>query len=207
MLNFSELEQIHIDTLREVGSIGSGNAATALSSLLGRQIRMTQPEVKFMSSQDMVGMIGGPENIVLGLLVSLSGDLSGIMLYVQELDFINVVLESFFNEKKLSYEDITDMELSAIVEVGNIMIGAYVNSLSQLLQVEIEMSVPAVNTTMAGAILSTVAIQYGYHSDTVMVIEGGMALDGKEVPNNLFLVPDLEALSSLFKRLGLSDDS
>ena len=67
--NYDELTAMEIDTLREVGSIGTGNAATALSSMLNREIRITYPEVRIMGYNEAIEWIGGPEVITAGVLV------------------------------------------------------------------------------------------------------------------------------------------
>ena len=48
MKNFNELSGLELDTLREIGSIGTGNAATALSSLLQCEVRIEMPEVRIL---------------------------------------------------------------------------------------------------------------------------------------------------------------
>lgn len=46
--NYSDLSSLEIDALREIGSIGTGNAATALSQMIGKPVRITLPEVRIM---------------------------------------------------------------------------------------------------------------------------------------------------------------
>ena len=92
--NYDELNSLELDTLKEVGSIGTGNAATALSQMLGRPVRIEQPEVRIMEYNEAIEWIGGPEEITAGVLVKLSGHLTGIMLSVQPLEFVNIVLDS-----------------------------------------------------------------------------------------------------------------
>ena len=91
--SFDELTNMEIDTLREIGSIGTGNAATAMSTMLGREVRITLPEVRIMGYNEAIEWIGGPETVTAGVLVRMSGQLNGIMLAVQQLDFVNLVLD------------------------------------------------------------------------------------------------------------------
>ena len=91
--NFDELSSLEIDTLREIGSIGTGNAATALSQMIGKEVRITLPEVRIMGYNEAIEWIGGPEQVTAGVLVGMSGQMSGVMLSVQKLGFINLVLE------------------------------------------------------------------------------------------------------------------
>ena len=81
--SYDELNSLELDTLREVGSIGTGNAATALSSMLEREVRIAMPEVRIMGYNEAIEWIGGPEEITAGVLVKLSGQVNGIMLSVQ----------------------------------------------------------------------------------------------------------------------------
>ena len=96
--NYDELTSLQLDTLRELGSIGSGNAATALSQMLSREVRITMPEVRIMGYNEAIEWIGGPEEITAGVLVKMGGQMNGIMLSVQQLDFVNLVLNSILGQ-------------------------------------------------------------------------------------------------------------
>ena len=86
--SYDDLTPLELDTLREIGSIGTGNAATALSQMLRREIRITQPEVRIMGYNEAIEWIGGPETVTAGILVKVGGQLNGIMLSVQKLEFV-----------------------------------------------------------------------------------------------------------------------
>ena len=64
--SFDELNSLELDTLREIGSIGTGNAATALGQLLEQQVRITLPEVRIMGYNEAIDWIGGPEAVTAG---------------------------------------------------------------------------------------------------------------------------------------------
>lgn len=77
-----ELNNIHIDVLKEIGNIGAGNAATALSQMLSKRIDMNVPEVSLLNYDDIIESIGGAENVVVGILVSFNGDIEGVILFL-----------------------------------------------------------------------------------------------------------------------------
>lgn len=81
--SYDELSSLEIDTLQEIGSIGTGNAATALSQLLNCEVRITRPEVRIMGYNEAIEWIGGAEEITAGVLVKMGGQINGIMLAVQ----------------------------------------------------------------------------------------------------------------------------
>ena len=203
---FDELSSLEIDTLREIGSIGTGNAATALSTLLKREVRITLPEVRIMGYNEAIEWIGGPEAVTAGVLVRMSGQMNGIMLSVQQLEFVNLVLESMVGTKISGYEELDDMGRSALVEVGNITISTFINALSGLSDISLELTVPAFAVDMQGAILAVPMAEYGGMSDYLMTIGGNFVCDGKEVPSHLLLSPDLRSLNFLLRKLGVSDE-
>ena len=204
--NYDELTSLEIDTLREIGSIGTGNAASALSSLLNRSIRITLPEVRIMGYNEAIEWIGGPETITAGVLVGISGQINGIMLAVQDLDFINLVLDSTLEETIGDYSELQELERSALVEIGNIMISTFINALSGLADVAIELTVPSLSVDMQGAILTVPMAAYGGQTDYLMTIGGNFIADGKEVPCRLLLSPDIRSLNFLLRKLGVMDE-
>ena len=198
--NYDELTSLEMDTLREIGSIGTGNAATALSQMMNRPVRITLPEVRIMGYNEAIEWIGGPEEVTAGVLVKMSGDVGGIMLSVQKLELVNIVLETMLGESVTSYEGLNELARSAMVEIGNIMISTFINALSGLADLNIKLTVPAFAVDMQGAILTVPMAEYGGMSDYLMAIGGNFVCDGKEVPCHV-----LRSLDFLLRKLGVSD--
>ena len=203
--NYDQLSSLEIDTLREIGSIGTGNAATALYQMMNRPVRITLPEVRIIEYNEAIEWIGGPEEVTAGILVKMSGDVGGIMLSVQKLDLVNVVLSTMLGESIDSYENLTELERSAMIEIGNIMISTFINAMSGLADLNIKLTVPAFAVDMQGAILTVPMAEYGGMSNYLMAIGGNFVCDGKEVPCHLLLSPDLRSLDFLLRKLGVTD--
>ena len=201
--SYDDLNEMQLDAIREVASIGSGNAATALSGLLNQQIRITVPDVKLLEFNSALEILGGPETIACGIMVKLSGDMNGVILYLQELDFINTVMESVFSNTVDDYSQLGEMEISALVEIGNIGISSYINSLTAFVGMDVQLSVPAFCINMAGAMITVPMTTYGYESNKIMMLDGEFWCGGKEVSSKLLLVPDVKSLNELLKRLGV----
>ena len=199
---FEQLDSLDLDILREIGSIGTGNAATALSQMLGKEVRITLPEVRIMEYNEAIEWIGGAETITAGVLVRLGGQMSGIMLSVQQLEFVNLVLGSMLDKQIGDYTELSEIEASALVEVGNIMISSFITALSGLSGVAVELTVPAFTVDMQGAILAVPMAEYGGQSDYIMTIGGNFICDGKQVSCRLLLSPDLRSLNFLLSKVG-----
>ena len=201
--NYDQLSSLELDTLKEIGSIGTGNAATSLSALIGKAVRIQMPEVRIMEYNEAIAWIGGPEEITAGVLVGLGGQISGIMLSVQQLEFVNLVLESMLGKGVGEYMELREMEYSALTEVGNIMISTFINALSGLAGIDVELTVPAFTVDMQGAILAVPMAEYGGQSDYIMTIGGDFVCNGKQIPCRLLLSPDIRSLNFLLRKLGV----
>ena len=200
--NYDDLGSMEMDTLREVGSIGTGNAATALSGLLNRRVRITMPEVRIMEYKEAIDWIGGPEKVTAGVLVRIGGDIGGIML---SLEFVNMVLECMLDNKVEEFEHLDELQRSALVEVGNIMISTFINALSGLSGVTMELTVPSLTVDMQGAILAVPMAEYGGQTDYLMTIGGNFTCDDYELPCRLLLSPEIRGLNYLLRKLGVTN--
>lgn len=204
--NYDELSDIEIDTLREIGSIGTGNAATSLSQMLGCEVRITLPEVRIMGYNEAIDWIGGPEAITAGVLVGISGEINGIMLSVQPLEFVNLIMSHMLDKELTSYEEMEDLERSALIEIGNIMISTFINALSGLAGISVELSVPSMTVDMQGAILAVPMAEYGGQTDYLMTIGSNFMINNHKVPCRLLLSPDVRSLNYLLRKLGVEND-
>lgn len=201
--NFEQINDIHIDVLREIGNIGAGNAATSLSQMLSKKVDMAVPEVKILDINEAIELMGGPENIVLGILIRMSADLEGIVMFLLKRDFVCLVVNSLLGTNIERFEEIEEMELSALSEIGNIMIASYINSIAGLTGMTIDISVPALTIDMSGAILTVPAIEYANVSDKIVFIEEKFFADKESVNSHILMVPSVESLNKLLRGLGI----
>lgn len=203
--NIDELGALHMDVLTELGNIGTGNAATSLASFMGKEIDIQVPTVKILGFNEVAEFVGGPENTVMGLLIKIDGDINGMILYVFDNDFIKNVMNVFFGKEFTGFDNLEEMEKSAFCEVGNIMAGAYVNALSSMTGLVINISTPSLCIDMAGAILSVPSIEFARVGNKVLFIDDsfGFGLNNKKVKSNMILVPEMDSLNKLFEKLGV----
>lgn len=204
--DYDEMGEIGLDVMREVGSIGTGNAATAISSLLQTDVRITLPSVKIMGFNEAPGFLGDPEEPVAAVLVQMSGDINGIMLFLLKLDFINAVTETMLKRKFTDFSELDEMSVSAFTEVGNIIISSYVNALSGLSGMDIGLSVPAVSVNMLGGVLSVPMIEFGYETNKIMMITGNFILGQHKLDSTLLMLPDIKSLNKLLEKLVIAGE-
>ena len=185
------------------GNIGSGSAASSLSEMLGKTIEMKVPNVCVLEYQQIIDAMGGPEKVITGILVRLEGDIKGMMMFLLEDSFAQVVLSTFMNAENVQVTKLGDMELSVITEMGNIMAGSYLRALSTLTGLTIDMSIPSMTVDMLGAIMSVPITEFAQVGDKVLFIDDGFKIDGVAIKSNIILIPEMESLETLMKKLGV----
>lgn len=159
-----------------------------------------------MGYNEAIDWIGGPEAITAGVLVGISGEINGIMLSVQPLEFVNLIMSHMLDKELTSYEQMEDLERSALIEIGNIMISTFINALSGLAGISVELSVPSMTVDMQGAILAVPMAEYGGQTDYLMTIGSNFMINNHKVPCRLLLSPDVRSLNYLLRKLGVEND-
>lgn len=198
-----ELNEIHIDVLKEIGNIGAGNAVTSLSQMLSKRIDMNVPEVSLLDYEDVINSIGGAENVVVGILVSFEGDINGVIFFLLRKEFVHLILNSLLGTELQGFEDISDMEMSALSEIGNIMVSSYVNSISSLTNMVIDITVPCINIDMSGALLDAVTAEFADAADKVIFIKEKYFCQEETIYSHMLLLPSMTSLEILLKKFGL----
>lgn len=205
-INLDELNTIQYDVLKEIGNIGAGNATTALSKLINSKVDMRVPKVNLIGFSELAASIGGEEATMMGILLSLSEDIKGMMLFMLDLrsatKLLNMMLANMGAPEKGEEEEFNEMHLSALNEIGNIITGAYLSALSDLTRLSIVASVPHLQIDMAGAILSLPAIEFGKVGDKVLYIETTFN-EESQINGYFILVPELDSYDTILESLGI----
>lgn len=198
-IDLDNLNQEFYDVLREIGNIGAGNATTALAQMLGCKVDMAVPQVRLLEFSEVGTIMGGEEQIMAGIYLMVEGDITGSILFLLNKDSARKLIGKLMGMESVG-EDLSEMEQSALKEIGNIITASYLNSLSMLTQLVIYPSVPALSIDMAGAILSVPAIEFGTMGDKLLLIQTQFfeGLDGYFI-----LVPDLDSYDKILSALGM----
>jgi len=199
----SNLDAMHIDVLREIGNIGSGNAASSLSAMLNTRVDMNVPTVKILDIEELAETIGGPEKQVVGILFTLHEDFEGMMMFITEKQFAHLVLNVLMGKNFDKFEDLGEMDISAIKEVGNIMVGSYIGAIAQMTNMKIALSPPSIAIDMAGALLNVPAVEIEKYGDKALFIQDGFINETNQVTSYLLLIPEVGYLKKIFQILGL----
>ena len=201
-MSLEQVTENYYDVLKELGNIGAGNAMTALSQMLQCKVDMKVPQVRLLDFSAVGDMMGGEEQIMVGVFLGVEGDITGSMMFMVEEESARHLIQKITMGMLPSGAEFEEMGLSAMKEVGNIITGAYLNSLSTLTNLKIFPTPPALTVDMAGAILSVPAIQFGIFGDKILLIQSQF-YDEVELDGYFILIPDLESYAKILTALGL----
>ncbi|MBO4615872.1 MAG: chemotaxis protein CheC [Lachnospiraceae bacterium] len=201
-ISLESMSEQYYDVLKEIGNIGAGNATTALAQMLQCKVDMKVPQVKLLDFNEVGAMMGGEEQIMAGIYLCVEGDITGSIMFLLKKDAAKHLVAKLMG-MELPGEDLDEIGTSALKEIGNIITGAYLNSLSTLTNLKIFPSVPDLTIDMAGAILSVPAIEFGTLGDKILLIQTQFT-DDCELDGYFILVPDLESYGKILGALGIS---
>lgn len=201
-MSLEQVTENYYDVLKELGNIGAGNAMTALSQMLQCKVDMKVPQVRLLEFQEVGDIMGGEEQIMVGVFLGVEGDITGSMMFMVEEKCAKHLIQKITMGMLPEGSEFEEMGLSAMKEVGNIITGAYLNSLSTLTNLKIYPTPPALTVDMAGAILSVPAIQFGIYGDKILLIQSQF-YDEVKLDGYFILIPDIESYEKILTSLGL----
>lgn len=201
-ISLDEMSNEYFDVLRELGNIGAGNATTALAQMMQCKVDMAVPKVQLLEFKELGDAMVGEETVMAGIYLGIEGDIKGSIMFLLEKKAAKHLVGKLMGMESEG-DEFTEMEFSALKEVGNIITGSYLNSLSSITNLAIFPSVPDLTVDMAGAILSVPAIEFAALGDRMLMIQtqffDEMVLDGYFI-----LIPDLDSYGRMLSALGIN---
>ena len=190
----NQVNDMYVDVLKEIGNIGAGNATTAMANMLNIRINMDVPRVELLTFQELGSAICPEDESIVGIYLEVTDDITGSMMFLMKLDSAHYLVNKLMGRPADYAEDFDEMDMSALKEIGNIIAGSYLNALSAMTQLAID---------MAGAILSVPAIQFGKIGDNALMITTEFG-DEVMIEGYFILLPDLESYEKILKSLGIT---
>jgi chemotaxis protein CheC len=203
-MNFAKLTEVHLDALREISNVGMGNAATALSQMVSDTVELHVPSVTLADIVDVPDLIGGPEQVVVGITMKIHGDACGNVLLVFPEESAHRLVKQLLGQDN-SGSRFNEMSESTLKEVGNILASSYLGAMGSLLNLTLVPSVPAFAHDMSGAVIDYLLIELSEVGDQALMIETefhGRRPDEGVIAGHFFLMPDPASLRVLMAAIG-----
>ena len=201
MGNFDDLDEELRDILSELGNIGTGNAVTSLADMMGNTFEIKAPKLRFVKYQDIFRSMGIRDELQAGVLVDVLGELRGMFLFLMDESFTRVVLEQMLEETAEDLTELSEMQVSLLRELGNIMCGSYLRALTGLTGLETDVAVPDLCIDMAGAIMGVPLARHLKVSDNILMIENEFHMGSQSFIGRILFWPEADTLSAVVERL------
>ncbi len=192
-----------LDALREIGNVGAGNSATALSQVINRRIDMNVPKVSMVPLEAVPDLVGGPDAVVVGIFMRVYGKAPSNILFLLPQKSAFYLVDTLMGKPRGQTTSLDFMDESALMEIGNILSGAYLNAFFTFTQITMLPSIPALAMDMAGALLNVVLAQLGQMGDRALVIETEFLSEDDGINGQFFLVPDPGSLETIIHAVGV----
>ena len=196
-----KLSDFHKDALREMGNIGAGNAATALSQLLGKDVSLSVPKVLMVPVDKMVDRIESKNEIVAAVYLKIFGDITGRALMIFPQNIVFLIVDLLMRRPLGTTKEFGENEQSALKEIGNILISSYMNAIAKLMGLNSVPSVPALAVDMVEAVFQTVSAEIAETGSEALLIETDMVEETAKIQATVFLIPDEESMRKILKAL------
>lgn len=203
-MRLEDLSDMQIDALREVGSIGAGHAATALSQLVDHRIDLEVPQLEMLPIGSVPEVFGGPETLVGAVYDRMLGDLGGGLLFVAPRDSSLALVDLMRNRPVGTAKSFGSEEEATITHVASILASSYMASIARLADLNILPARPSFALDMAGAILQVVTAESGMKAENALLLRTRFFNDETTVDAYMFFLPDPDSLDVLLGRLGVA---
>lgn len=198
------LTDMQLDALREVGSIGAGHAATALSQLVDRPVGLQVPTIEVIDICAVPYVFGGPEQVVHAVYVRLLGDIGGGVLFFateeSALSLIDLLRGKTVGETSILGVD----EEAMLVHAASILISAYLAAVARMADIDVLPSSPVMVFDMVGAILQAAVAEIDMRAEQAVLVRTAFLNEKNSVDAALFFLPDPDSLAVILGRLGIA---
>jgi chemotaxis protein CheC len=174
--------------------------------MLNLTIEMKVPKVELLPVEQLGGAICPEEETIVGIFLEVQHDITGSMMFLMRLKSAHYLVDRLMgggSEGKAREGMFSEMELSALMEIGNIIAGSYLSALSTMTNMVITPSIPYIAVDMAAAILSVPAIQFGQYGDNALLIETEFG-DDVMIEGYFILLPEEDSYDRILQSLGIS---
>lgn len=204
-MDLRALDPSQLDAMREIANIGAGHAATALSQMTNRVIMIDVPEVSIIRLEDVGTVTGEADDVVAAVMMKVLGDVTGRTVQIFPSASAVKLITIMTGEDEPEFPGgFTDEHQATLKEVGNIIVGAYLNALSDFMGLLLIMSVPAIAIDMAGAIMTTSYLNFGEEQDHVLCVNTGMIMGEERIRGHFLLIPDGASLQIMLREMKLA---
>jgi chemotaxis protein CheC len=185
-------------------SKGIANALSGLSQMVGQELSVTSLDLKHFPAKEAANLLGGPENLVIGIYLTVHGDAAGHLMLIHEPKIAFELIDMQMGLVSGSTRSLDEMERSIMGEMGNITGSFFLNALADATNLSLIPSPPAVLIDMAGAILGIALTEIMQEQDDIIVVKTAFGTPDREVNGTFLVMPTMSFLKIILEHSGAS---
>jgi chemotaxis protein CheC len=187
-----------LEILLEIGSMGAGHATTTLSQVLGEPINIEVPRVHIAPPHLVPRIYAKHDTVVAAVFLKLRGEADcDLMLIFEEAEFRKMAeLMVSSVEKEVTRE----MELSAIEEMGSIVLCSFLNAMADFTLTRLVSPPPEVIIDSFDAIMDGLLIKQALCSDVAVIFDARFKRYNSETEGFLITFPSYQLQEMLAEK-------
>lgn len=203
---WDSLSDLQRSALRELVNIGVGHAATALSTMIGHPIHMSVPTVVACGLESLPEQfVEGPEALSVAVHMPIESEIGGAATFVFPWSGAQSIWRTLIGRDVQGVEDIDELAGSVLLEIGNILIGNYLNAIASFTNTEMHATPTAASVDSAAAILGSIAVEAELTNSEALLIETNLSADDWAWGGHFLFIPGEDGLNRLLEGLGLGE--
>jgi len=203
VLSFSQLQ---LDALREISSIGAGNASTALSQFINQKVEMAPPEVTTFTVRDVPSLLSKEFPIITMVVLEVLGDIGGYILFIFDEKNAVMMIDLLMGQEPGSTVSLSEIGVSALKEVSNVMSGSYLRVLGDMINLTLTMTPPYFTAGSPLEIPKFITEHCIKEQETTICFKSYLSISKEfQAYGSLVFIPSADSLVHLLNLLGIPD--
>jgi chemotaxis protein CheC len=200
-LSINELQR---DALQEVANIGASHAATSLSQMVNKPIQVGIPHIDIVPIEKSIETVPQTDPVI-GVFLQMAEETPLYVMVLLSKKSAFYLANLLLNQPEEMRDSFSEMEESALMEVSNVMMSSFFDSITQLINVSMVPGPPVIAFDMPAAILDYALIKVGSVADSVLLFETNVSEEGESTFDvNMFLIPEPKTIELMLEKLGVN---
>ncbi len=184
-------------------SKGMSHSLAGLSQMVEEELIVSALDVKYFPAKDAVSLVGGPENLVVGIYLTIHGDANGHLMLIHDPKIAFDLIDSQLGLSPGSTQGLGEMERSVLGEMGNITGSFFLNALADATNLTLTPSPPVVLVDMAGAILGIALTEIMQGQDDVLAVKATFGTATQKIDGTFLVMPTMDFLRVILRHAGV----
>jgi two-component system chemotaxis sensor kinase CheA len=167
-----ELEAEKRELLDEIHTSGAVIATMSMSELMGRDIRVSFPQIRVLPVGSIAAdLIGDEEKPVGGIYVGVKGDIDGGVLTVLPMEYLLQFSDLLYGREPGTATSVSKEEVSGLCELGNILSASFIRAMADTTGFTIMQEAPEMSIDMCLPVIDSVIARFNRPGEHILLTE------------------------------------